>query len=536
MKKEHILMYISCVMLGISIAFFLMSRISKSQQQQDVQVFNGDYSQWAKLNLILQQIDSHYADEVDLEKVTDAAVVAALGALDPHSVYLPPAELEQADTELAPNFEGVGITFNVPEDTVVVLSVIPGGPSQKAGILPGDQIIKVDDRTIAGVKMHQDSIVRLIKGPSGSNVTLHVLRDGTMIDFSMERGKIPLHSIDAAFMLDDGETAYIKLSKFSSTTALEFLQTAYDLLHQGMKSMIFDLRGNTGGYFDPSYIIANQFLAEGDMIVYMEGREYPRHDFRADGLGGLQDIELFVLSDETSASSSEIFMGAIQDNDRGLIFGRRSFGKGLVQEPIYFSDGSGLRLTVARYYTPSGRCIQKPYDGDAYMLDLFERYNHGEMLSADSIKVDSTDVYYTKKGRPVYGGGGIIPDVFVPIDTTLASDFFMECSKKTTSMRFANAQFSKYKAELSQLSDCDELEAFFNEIDLESQFLEYAANVDSIKPASAKEWDETRVYMMPQIKALVARYSKLGEEAFYRFYMPIDNVIQTVLDYSEDSE
>jgi carboxyl-terminal processing protease len=259
----------------------------------------------------------------------------------------------------------------------------------------------------------------------------------------------------------------------------------------------------------------------------MEGRERPRQDYDADGRGRLQEVELSVLIDEGSASSSEIFAGAIQDNDRGVIVGRRSFGKGLVQEPINFTDGSGVRLTVARFYTPSGRCIQKPYDKD-YAMDIYERYAHGEMMSADSMKVDSTSLYYTVKGRRVYGGGGIIPDTFVPIDTTKASKFFINCNKKAVMMRFASNFFDSNKSSLSRIDDFERLDRWMNEVGVEQQFLNYAAKVENLKPA-AGEWEKTKWYMMPQVKALVGRYSKLQDEAFYRFYLTIDNEFQTAL-------
>jgi carboxyl-terminal processing protease len=326
----------------------------------------------------------------------------------------------------------------------------------------------------------------------------------------------------------DKTTGYIKLSKFSRTTYKEFSEAAEKLLSQGMTRLIFDLRDNSGGYLDQALRLTNEFLEEGDGIVYMEGRGRSRQDYNADGRGRLKNIELSVLINDGTASSSEIFAGAIQDNDRGVIVGRRSFGKGLVQEPINFTDGSGIRLTVARFHTPSGRCIQKPY-GEDYDYDIFERYASGEMVSADSMKVDTTAVYYTKKGRPVYGGGGIIPDVFVPIDTTKATDFFIKCNKKATTMRFASAMFDKYKAVLPTIDDFSRLERYFDEIALDQQFLDFAARVDGIRPASG-EWEKSREYMMPQIKALVGRYSKLDEEAFYRFYMPVDEIIKAALE------
>ena len=332
-------------------------------------------------------------------------------------------------------------------------------------------------------------------------------------------------------MVDD-HTGYIKLSKFTRTTYKEFDEAAKKLLEQGMTRLLVDLRDNTGGYFDQSWKLANEFLEKGDLVVYMEGRKRQRQEFEADGRGKLKDVQISVLIDEGTASSSEIFAGAIQDNDRGVIVGRRSFGKGLVQEPINFTDGSGIRLTVSRFHTPSGRCIQKPYDKD-YAYDIYERYAHGEMTSADSMKVDTTSVYYTVRGRRVYGGGGIIPDIFVPMDTTRATSFFIACNKKTTQMRFAQSMFDKYKDSLSDIEDFSRLERFLNDVDLASQFLDYAARVDGIRPKEG-EWEETLPYLMPQLKALVGRFSKLGDEAFYRFYMPVDDTVQAALKNSSE--
>lgn len=492
--------------------------------------FDGDYNRWRKLNLILQEVQKNYVDTIDMAGMTDAAVTAALAKLDPHSVYLPPVELEESDSELAGNFDGIGITFNVPNDTAIVLNVIAGGPAEKAGLMAGDRIIKVDDKVIAGTKTPQDSMVRMMKGPSGTKVNISVSRDRQMIPFEITRGKIPVHSVDAAFMVSD-TIGFIKLAKFSRTTYKEFEQAAQKLLDQGMTHLIFDLRDNTGGYFDQALMISNEFLEKNAAIVYMQGRKRARQQYDADGSGKLKDVKLTVLIDEGSASSSEIFAGAIQDNDRGLIVGRRSFGKGLVQEPINFTDGSGIRLTVARFYTPSGRCIQKPY-AENYNYDIYERYAHGEMTSADSMKVDSTALYYTVKGRKVYGGGGITPDVFVSIDTTRASKFFIDCNKKAVMMRFASFAFDKYKKSLANIDDFKRLDKWMSEVGVEQQFLNYAASTENLRP-SAGEWQETKSYMLPQVKALVGRYSKLQDEAFYRFFLPIDNEFQTALTAEE---
>ena len=517
---NNIIVALLGVILGVLITMVTYKALEPRRK------FDGDYNRWRKLNLILQEVGNNYVDDIDMEAMTDAAVSAALAELDPHSVYLPPVELTESETELAGNFEGIGITFNVPNDTAVVISPVQGGPSEKAGLLQGDRIVRVDDKDIAGVKMPQDSMIRLMKGPKGSKVRITVNRDGELIPFDIVRDKIPVHCVDAAFMIDE-TTGYIKLSKFTRTTYREFSDAADKLLGMGMKRLIFDLRDNTGGYFDQAWKLANEFLERGDEVVYMEGKRRSRQDFDADGRGRLKDVQISVLIDEGTASSSEIFSGAIQDNDRGVIVGRRSFGKGLVQEPINFSDGSGVRLTVSRFYTPSGRCIQKPY-GDDYNYDIYERYAHGEMTSADSMKVDTTAVFYTVKGRRVYGGGGIIPDVFVPLDTTKATTFYINCNKKATQMRFAQEMFDKYRGSLASIDDFEKLDRYLDEINLGSQFISYAERMDGIKLKKG-EWEETEPYLMPQLKALVGRFSKLEDEAFYRFYIPIDDTIQAAL-------
>lgn len=508
------------LVLGVLITLFVIRTVDKGKK------FDGDYNRWRKLNLILQEVQRNYVDTIDMSAMTDAAVTAALAKLDPHSVYLPPVELTESESELSGNFEGVGIVFNVPNDTAIILNVVPGGPSEKAGLVQGDRIIKVGERVIAGTKTPQDSMVRMMKGPKGTKVRLTVNRAGSDIPFDITRDKIPVHCIDASFMIND-TTGYVKLSKFSRTTYKEFREASQKLKGQGMTRLILDLRNNTGGYFDQALLLSNEFLGNKDAIVYMEGLHRERQDYDADGRGSLKDVELSVLIDEGSASSSEIFAGAIQDNDRGMIVGRRSFGKGLVQEPVNFTDGSGIRITVARFYTPSGRCIQKPYDKN-YQYDIYERFAHGEMTSADSMKVDTTALYYTVKGRRVYGGGGIIPDVFVPMDTTRATRFYMDCNRKAVQMRFASSVFDRYRSTLSSFEDFASLERWLVSVNIEQQFLDYAESVEKLVPKQG-EWEETRTYMMPQVNALVGRYSKMGDEAFYRFYLPIDDTIQAAL-------
>lgn len=487
---------------------------------------NGDYSDWRKLNLILEQVQENYVDTVDVKKVTDAAVVASLASLDPHSIYLPPVDLEKSESDLAGNFDGIGIQFNVPNDTAIVLEVIPGGPSEKVGLQPGDRLLKVDSTVIAGVKFPQDSMVRHMKGRAGTEVEVLVKRGKERIPFKIKRGKIPVHCVDAAFMIND-TTGYIRLSKFSRTTYQEVKAAAENLLEQGLRNLLFDVRDNSGGYFDQALMLSDMFLEKGDEIVYLQGLHRKRESYKADGKGIMKDITLSVLINENSASSSEIFAGAIQDNDRGTIVGRRSYGKGLVQEPVYFNDGSGIRLTVARFYTPSGRCIQKPYSAD-YQYDIYKRYADGEMFDKDSMKVDKKEVYHTVGGRTVYGGGGIVPDVFVPVDTTLASKFFIRCNKKATQMRFASYIFDKYAKQLSEIDDYMKLDAFLDGLNIPSAFQSYAASVDGIRPA-AGEWAETEEYLIPQLRALIGRYSKLSDNAFYRIYLKIDPVVKAAL-------
>ena len=511
-------------LLGVLVGALAVLTIEKARENK--RLLRTEFRDWRKLNLVLQTLDGNYVDTVDRKSVTDAAITAALGALDPHSVYMPPAVLEESETELAGNFDGIGIQFNVPNDTAIVLEVIPGGPSEKIGLQPGDRILKVDDRNIAGVKFPQDSMVRKMRGPSGTKVSLTILRDGVTVPFEITRGKIPMNSVDAAFMVGD-TTGYLRLGKFARTTYQEVEAACRKLVGSGMKRLIFDLRENGGGFFDQSFLLADMFLPKGAGVVYLEGRKYPRQDYNATGKGVLQDVALTVLINENSASSSEIFAGAVQDNDRGIIVGRRSFGKGLVQEPLYFSDGSGLRITVARYHTPSGRCIQKPYSSsEDYAYDLYYRYRDGEMLNADSVKVDKNDAYQTAGGRTVYGGGGIVPDVFVPIDTTRASEFYLACNKKATAMRFASAYFDSHKSELQRISDFASLEKYLDSAGLEQKFLAFATSKDGLKPKSASEWAGEKSYMMTSVRALVGRYSRLGDEAFYHIYLSIDNVFQ----------
>ena len=522
-NKKQSWIRIAEVLLGVLLGVVLTLTVVRYRESR--RILSAKYIEWRKLNLILDEIEKNYVDTIDQAGMTDAAIAGALAKLDPHSVYMPPVKLEAAEEELAGNFEGIGIQFNVPNDTAIVLEVIAGGPSEKAGLLTGDRLLKVDDKVIAGVQFPQDSMVRRMKGPSGTKVTVTVLRAGEEIPFEITRGKIPLHSIDASFMVDD-TTGYIRLQKFSRTTHKDFVDAYTALTEKGMRRLVMDIRDNSGGFLDQALLLSNEFLSRGDTIVYMEGLHRPREVYRADGRGKLKDVSLLVLISENSASSSEIFAGAIQDNDRGTIIGRRSFGKGLVQEPFYFTDGSGVRLTVARFYTPSGRCIQKPYDN--YEYDIYERYTGGEVFSADSVKLNKEDVHHTRSGRTVYGGGGIMPDVFVPMDTTRASAFYIACNRKATQMRFASDMFDKYRSQLREIDSYEGMDAFLKRIDVPGQFRQYALRRDGIT-VKDDEFADTLPYLEPQLNALIARYSKLGENAFYKYYLPVDNTVTVAL-------
>ena len=507
MKKSTLLIALLGVVIGLLIAV-LAGQVRANRRA--LRVGNGD---WRKIELILQSIDANYVDSVDHARVCDAVASAALAALDPHSTYMPPRVLEEAEADLTGNFDGIGIQFNVPNDTAVVIEVIPGGPSEKIGLQAGDRLLKVDSTQIAGVNFPQDSMVRRIKGVAGSKVLVTVKRGAEVIPFEITRGKIPTHSVDAAFMVND-TTGYLRLSKFSRTTELEFLTNSMDLAQQGMKELIIDLRDNTGGYLEPACKLANLFLPRKAMIVYLEGRHRRREEYRADGSGIFQDLGLKLLVDEGSASASEILAGALQDNGRARLYGRRTFGKGLVQEPFFFSDNSGMRITVARYYTPSGRCIQKPYSDD-YDYEVLRRYESGEMVYADSMRIEK---------------GGILPDVFVPVDTTRAGKFYVACTRKATAMRFASAFFDSHSRELSAIDDYGQLLAWLDRAGLERQFLAFAKDKDGLAPAPG-EWNTDRQYIMTQVQALVGRYSKLGDKAYYHLFLQTDPTFKAAMGF-----
>jgi carboxyl-terminal processing protease len=386
-----------------------------------------------KFDALLQIVKYAYVDSVNEKKLVEDAIIGMFEKLDPHSVYIPKEELQQMNEPLEGSFEGVGIQFNILHDTLVVVSPIPGGPSEKVGIMPGDKIIKVDGKNIAGVGIKNSDVQKLLRGKKGTKVNVSILRHGEkeLLDFTIIRDEIPIFSVDASFMIDD-KTGYIKVNRFAKETITE-LEAAFEKLKkQNMQNLILDLQGNGGGYLKTAIDMADEFLNDKQLIVYTEGRTQPRSEYYSTPRGEFQKGKLIILIDEGSASASEIVSGAMQDHDRALIVGRRSFGKGLVQKPFGLPDGSAIRLTTARYYTPSGRSIQRSYEGGKkdYYNDLMKRYEHGELTNKDSIHFPDSLKYKTDHGRIVYGGGGIMPDVFVPLDTTKVSDYFAKIRRK----------------------------------------------------------------------------------------------------------
>jgi carboxyl-terminal processing protease len=482
-----------------------------------------------KLNSILNIIESNYVDSVNRNDLVEAAIPAILKKLDPHSVYIPAKDLARANEPLQGNFEGIGISFNMLTDTILVLSTIPGGPSEKLGLLPGDKIIYVNDSLVAGKHISDEKVMGMLKGPRGTVVKVKILRNRQkeLLLFEITRDKIPIYSVDVDYMVND-HTGYIKINAFAMTTFDEFMKGLLELKGKGMTKLILDLRGNSGGIMDAAIQIANQFLKEGQLIVYTKGRAQPRNEARATGKGEFEKGELVVLIDEWSASASEILAGAIQDNDRGTIIGRRSFGKGLVQEPVPFADGSGMRLTIARYYTPTGRSIQKPYkDGfDKYYDDLNERYNRGEFEVSDSIHFSDSLKFTTPEGRIVYGGGGIMPDKFVPADTSGVSPYFLKV--RSLIYRFALKYTENNRENLKKFTESGEMEKFLDKQTLLDQFVQYAATNGVKRDAKGLKISGNIIHT--QIKAYIAR-NILDNKGFYPIWEDIDSTLRYAIDF-----
>ena len=490
------------VVAGILIGTFYAKHFAGNR----LGIINGSSN---KLNALLRIVDDQYVDTVNMTDLVEKAMPQILAELDPHSTYIPAQNLEEVNSELEGSFSGIGIQFTIQNDTIHVNAVIQGGPSEKVGLMAGDRIVNVDDSLFVGKKLNNELAMRTLKGPKGSQVKLGVKRVGEpkLLDFTITRGDIPQNTVDAAYMLND-DIGYVKVSKFGRTSHVELLNALAQLNHKKCKGLIIDLRGNTGGYMEAAIRMVNEFLPEGKLIVYTQGRKYPRAEEFANGTGSCQKMPLVVLIDEGSASASEIFTGAIQDNDRGTVVGRRSFGKGLVQQPIDFSDGSAIRLTIARYYTPSGRCIQRPYESGKdrnYELDLYNRYEHGEFFSRDSIKQNENERYLTSLGRTVYGGGGIMPDFFVPIDTTQYTDYHRNIVAKGVVIKTTMKFIESHRKELQ--SKYKKFETFNDKFEISDEIL---ANMQTLAEQEKIKFDEKQYrkslpLIKTQLKALIAR-------------------------------
>ncbi len=484
------------------------------------------YPQANKLDALMNLIEEEYVDTVDRQAIEERIIPEILKDLDPHSVYIPAKDLNKVNEELQGNFGGIGVQFSMQNDTVMVIQVIQGGPSEKVGILPGDRIVAVDDSTIAGIDLPTDEVMKRLRGEMGTEVKVGILRrpNKDLIDFNITRGSIPIYSVDVSYMVDE-TTGYIKVDRFAQNTYQEFLTALAKLKANNCQNVIIDFRGNSGGLLDVAIRLCNEFLPAKDLIVYTEGKAQRRQNVHANGAGTCQDTKVIVLIDEFSASASEIFAGAIQDNDRGLVIGRRSFGKGLVQQQIPLPDGSALRLTVARYHTPSGRCIQKPYDQgvDDYYEDLYKRLEHGEFYNQDSIHFDDALKYTTKNGRIVYGGGGIMPDIFVPRDTSMISDYFVRLRMNGIMYRYALEYTDNNRQKLETLNTADEIEKYLDKQNLLPDFLRFAK--DKGVKFNREQYNLSRDLIAIEIKATIAR-NIIDNEGFFPIFHKVDDVFQ----------
>lgn len=464
------LMMALCVVIGIIVGSFYSNHFSGNR----LSIINTGTN---RINNLLHIIDDQYVDKVNLDSLVEDAMPKILTELDPHSVYISAKDVEAANQDLQGSFSGVGIQFVIRQDTIHIQNVIQNGPAERAGILAGDKIVMVDDQTFVGKAVTNQEAMKRLKGPKNTKVKIGVLRYGHSKpqSFVVTRGDIPIKSVSATYMIDD-KTGYIRIKSFGETTYAELLVALAKLGESGFQNLIIDLRDNTGGYLQSAVQMANEFLPKNKLIVYTEGRKSPRQDFRSDGRGSYKQTPLVVLINEGSASASEIFAGAMQDNDRATVIGRRSFGKGLVQKQIEFSDGSMVRLTIARYYTPSGRCIQKPYvhgETDDYAQDLMSRYEHGEFFSQDSIK-HTGPKYHTSNGRVVYGGGGITPDIFVPEDTTGFTSYYKQATMSGLILQFAFTYTDDNRPKLNNFKEMMELADYLKKQNLVDKFATYA--------------------------------------------------------------
>lgn len=492
---------------------------------------SGKWSSRSKLDTILDLVERSYVDEVDTDSLLEASFPGLLSRLDPHSVYIPAKDLQNVNEELGGSFSGIGISFNLLNDSINVLEVISGGPSEKAGLLAGDRIIAINDTVVAGQGWSDVKVRSSLRGEKGSTVKLTVKRHSseTPLTFDVIRGDIPVTSIDAAYLVAP-KVGFVKINKFSSSTYSEFLTSMMNLVADGAEKFIIDLRGNGGGFMEPAVLIANEFLPAGSPIVSMRGKATPdSRPTMSDGSGSFLNNEVVILIDETSASSSEILSGAIQDNDRGLVIGRRSFGKGLVQNQMELPDSSAIRLTIARYYTPSGRCIQKTYaPGTDYDRDIVNRYEHGEFYNVDSIKLDKSLAFETLHGRTVYGGGGIMPDIFVPNDTTGITTYYLNVLNAGLIQKYTFDYTDRNRSRIETAENAAELLRMLPEDDLLLQdFVSYAQ-----KAGIAPRWyyiNISRDLIVNQLKAMIAR-NALGVQGYFEVYNEVDPTVKSGVD------
>lgn len=487
------------------------------------------YPQTNKIDAVLRLIEEQYVDTVDKVELTESLIPEILKNLDPHTVYIPAEDVREANQELEGNFGGIGVQFSIQNDTVMVISVVPGGPSEKVGIIPGDRIIAVNDSVIAGKGFDSDEVVGMLRGELGTKVKVGILRRDRkgLLDFEITRGSIPVTSVEVGYMITDS-IGYVKVSRFARNTYQEFLTALARLKAYNCQNLIVDLRGNSGGYLDIAISMINEFLPKGSLIVYTEGKASPRQDVYANGLGSCKDMRLTVLIDEFSASASEIFAGAIQDNDRGLIVGRRSFGKGLVQQPFNLPDGSSIRLTVARYYTPSGRGIQKPYTNgvEDYHRDIIARFQHGEFFERDSIEFDTSLEFYTVNGRKVFGGGGVMPDVFVPRDTSGFSDYYFKIRDRALMYQFALKYSDDNRIQLQRFETVEALEHHLDKENVLARLIKYAAD-NGIK-YDEKDFRQSKNLMGTELKAYIAR-NILDNMGFYPIIAQVDEILKVAV-------
>ena len=517
------------------IGMLLGNSISNKANAQRFIIQNGQLISQpsSKIDQFLQLMQSAYVDELDVDSITDEVMTEIVKKLDPHSSYIPKKDLELVNSELAGSFSGIGVQFSIQNDTISIVAVVPGGPSEGIGVLAGDKIIEVNDSSFTGKKINNEKVMHTLRGEKGTQVTIGVRRAGTdeTLHYTITRGDIPVHSVDAKFMVDGTRIGFVRVNKFSESTYSEFMHAMSELRDMGATSFILDLRENSGGFMEQAIKMCNEFLHFGDMIVYAEGRAYPRYEAKANGTGRFQDVPFVVLIDNFSASASEIFAGAMQDNDRATVIGRRSFGKGLVQQQIPFMDGSAIRLTVARYYTPSGRCIQKPYtlgDQEDYNKDFMDRYEHGEFYSADSIRFADTTMYYTKSGREVHGGGGIMPDIFVGRDTTLNTAWLNRCVNYAYTYQFAYQYTDHHRKELSQYKDWRLLEKHLLKANWMEEFVAFAKE-KGVEP-NAEQIAKSRPLMERIINAYIVR-NMLGDEGFFPLFERDDEITKKAVEW-----